>query len=224
MTRPVLCARQLRKSYQSGRNAVAVLRGVDLVLQPGESMSIRGVSGSGKSTLLQLLAGLEQPDGGEIQWEGQGIDPRRVGELSRQRARFLGMVFQSHYLMPEMNVLENVLLAARIAGRLSRQDGDRARSLLRELGLGERESHLPQQLSGGECQRVAIARALINSPRLILADEPTGNLDEANGAEVVELLLRMATEKGTAIILVTHHPGHAGRTGIRLGLHEGVLG
>jgi putative ABC transport system ATP-binding protein/lipoprotein-releasing system ATP-binding protein len=214
---PVLQAVALAKSYLSGDRRIEVLRGVDLTVAAGESVSIRGESGSGKSTLLHLLAGIDTPDAGQVAWAGRPSLP------VERRAAMIGMVFQSFYLIPELNTFENVLMAARVAGTPRAAARTRARELLARVGLAGREAHLPAQLSGGERQRAAIARALVNSPTLLLADEPTGNLDEATGASVIELLLGLGAETKTALVLVTHNAAHAARTARQLFLHEGVL-
>jgi predicted ABC-type transport system involved in lysophospholipase L1 biosynthesis ATPase subunit len=214
----VLSARGLRKNYRSGDALLEVLRGVDLDIAPGESVSIRGESGSGKSTLLNLLAGLDAPDTGSVAWDGSGDTG------ARRRAAFLGMVFQSFYLVPELDACANVLLARRILGGLDAAARSRARELLDHVGLADRAHHLPSQLSGGERQRVALARALMNRPKLIVADEPTGNLDERTGNAVVELLLGLCTSANTALVLVTHNAAHAAKTRRSLVLTAGVLG
>lgn len=216
MSDVVLSAVGVRKSYPSGDRRIEVLCGVDLRIAAGESVSIRGESGSGKSTLLNLLSGLDAPDAGEIRWDG-------AAPAAGRRGRHLGMVFQSFYLIPELDALENVLMAGRMLGSPGAESRARARDLLERVGLGGRASHLPAQLSGGERQRVAVARALMNSPRLLLADEPTGNLDERTGEAVIDLLLGLSRETGTALVLVTHNPAHAARTGRALTLHDGVL-
>lgn len=213
---PVMSAHALRKTYLSGTQHLEVLRDVTLEVRMGESISIRGESGSGKSTLLNLLSGLDTPDAGTIHWAGASPAPSR-------RAEFLGMVFQSFYLIPELNAEQNVLMAARIRRSPGAADRARARDLLRRVGLAERANHLPMQLSGGERQRVAVARALMNSPKLLLADEPTGNLDEHTGDAVIELLLTLCRETGTALILVTHNIAHAKKANRSLFLHDGVL-
>ena len=217
MSDAVLSARGLRKNYRSGDALLEVLRGVDLDIAPGESVSIRGESGSGKSTLLNLLAGLDAPDTGSVAWDGSGDTG------ARRRAAFLGMVFQSFYLVPELDALANVLLARRILGGVDAAARARARELLGQVGLGERAHHLPSHLSGGERQRVALARALMNSPRLILADEPTGNLDEGTGNAVVELLLGLCASANAALVLVTHNVAHAAKTRRSLVLTRGRL-
>ncbi|MFM8619631.1 MAG: ABC transporter ATP-binding protein [Opitutaceae bacterium] len=206
----------MRKSYPSGDRRIEVLCGADLRVAAGESVSIRGESGSGKSTLLNLLSGLDSPDAGEIRWDG-------AAPAAGRRARFLGMVFQSFYLIPELDAWQNVLMAGRMLGSPGAESRARARDLLERVGLGGRASHLPAQLSGGERQRVAVARALMNSPRLLLADEPTGNLDERTGEAVIDLLLGLSRETGTALVLVTHNPAHAARTDRALTLHDGLL-
>ena len=217
MSDAVLRAQGLRKGYQSGDRRIDVLRGVDLAVAAGESVSIRGESGSGKSTLLHLLAGLDAPEAGSLAW----ADSADTGAL--RRAAFLGMVFQAFYLIPEIDARANVLLARRIRGRIDAAARARAGELLARVGLAERAHHLPAHLSGGERQRVAVARALMNSPRLILADEPTGNLDEDSGDAVIDLLLGLCRETGTALVLVTHNPGYAAKTQRRLYLRNGVL-
>jgi putative ABC transport system ATP-binding protein/lipoprotein-releasing system ATP-binding protein len=215
---PVLSARGLRKSFASGDATLEVLRGVDLDVAAGESVSIRGESGSGKSTLLNLLAGLDAPDSGTVLWDGS------ADTGAGRRASYLGMVFQSFYLVPELDACANVLLARRIQGRIDAAARKRARDLLADVGLGDRAHHLPAHLSGGERQRVALARALMNNPRLIVADEPTGNLDERTGNAVVDLLLGLCTSANTAVILVTHNAAHAAKTRRSLVLTAGVLG
>jgi predicted ABC-type transport system involved in lysophospholipase L1 biosynthesis ATPase subunit len=201
-----------------------VLSGVDLAVAAGETLSIRGESGSGKSTLLNLLAGLDRPDAGELFWGADAAHRLSLGELTARRGRFLGMVFQAYYLIPEIDASANVLMAARLVGRVGDAERERASTLLRRVGLGERGHHLPSQLSGGERQRVAVARALMNRPQVILADEPTGNLDERTGDEVISLLLEVCAEERTALVLVTHNPAHAARAARRFALHNGELG
>ncbi len=214
----VLRARGLKKSFVSGERTLGVLNGVDLDVVAGESVSIRGESGSGKSTLLHLLAGLDTLDAGEVTWSGD------TALTAARRGRYLGMVFQSFYLIPELTALDNVLMAARMVGRIGASERARAADLLNRVGLAERDQHVPAKLSGGERQRVAVARALMNRPRLLLADEPTGNLDEHTGDEVIGLLLELCRETETALVLVTHNPAHASRTGRQLKLHDGQLG
>lgn len=214
MSDTILSARGLTKSFMSGDRRIEVLRGVDLDVTAGESVSIRGESGSGKSTLLNLIAGLDAPDSGTLSWAGAPVHADR-------RAAFLGMVFQSFYLIPELDALANVLMASRIVKPPGPAEKARAKDLLNRVGLAERASHLPAHLSGGERQRVAVARALMNSPKLLLADEPTGNLDEHTADAVIELLLGLCRETGTALVLVTHNADHARKTGRHLFLREG---
>jgi len=213
---PILTARGLTKKYLSGTQRLEVLRGVDLDVAAGESVAIRGESGSGKSTLLNLLAGLDAPETGSLAWAGAPADAGR-------RAAFLGMVFQAFYLIPELDAFQNVLMAARMLGVPGAAERTRAKELLARVGLAERTAHLPSQLSGGERQRVAVARALMNSPQLLLADEPTGNLDERTGDAVIELLLGLCAETRTALVLVTHSATHAKKAQRTLFLREGLL-
>lgn len=214
---PILRVEGVQKSFTSGDRKIEVLRDVAFAISAGESASIRGESGSGKSTLLNLFAGLDAPDAGRIELEGR----TRIDAAAR--GRLIGIVFQSFYLIPELNAYENVLMAARVAGVLNAETRQRATELLRRVGLADRAHHVPAQLSGGERQRVAVARALINSPRLLLADEPTGNLDEKTGDGVIDVLLGLCDETKTALVLVTHNAAHASRCAQKFLLHEGVL-
>lgn len=213
----------LHKTYPSGDRTLAVLSGVDLAVAAGETVSIRGESGSGKSTLLNVLAGLDRPDRGELFWGAETAHQLSLGDLTARRGRFLGMVFQSYYLIPEIDAFANVLLGARMVGAVGATERARATTLLRRVGLAERGHHLPAQLSGGERQRVAVARALMNRPAVILADEPTGNLDERTGDEVITLLLEVCVEEKAALVLVTHNPAHAKRCARQLRLHAGTF-
>ncbi len=215
MSDAVLSARGLVKSFPSGDRRLEVLRGVDFEVGAGETVSIRGESGSGKSTLLHLLAGLDTPDAGTVAWSGS------PDTGAARRATYLGFVFQSFYLISELDALQNVLMAARILRPPGAADLARAKDLLSRVGLAERQRHLPAHLSGGERQRVAVARALMNSPRLLLADEPTGNLDEQTGAAIIDLLLGLSAETKTALVLVTHNLAHASRCTRQLRLHLG---
>lgn len=216
----VLQARGLSKVFASPAGPLPVLTDVSLEVFAGESVSIRGSSGSGKTTLLQQLGGLDQPDAGEVRIlaPGGGLVPPRSS-----LGRGVGFVFQNYQLMPELTALENVALAALIAGTPSVAATEAARALLTQVGLGARLEHLPARLSGGECQRVAIARALVNRPSVILADEPTGNLDERTGVEIMDLLLGVVADRGAALILVTHSREFAERASRRLVLSGGVL-
>lgn len=224
MTELLIDAKGLKKSFLSGTKPIPVLDGVDFSLSAGKSCSIRGESGSGKSTLLNVLSGLETADSGELYWSGKKVSGLSLSSLAAERAARIGFVFQAYYLAPELNSLENVLLAARIHRRIDSTVTDRAVQLLEKVGMGHRIKHSSTKLSGGERQRVAVARALINDPPVILADEPTGNLDETTGEAVMELLIEMTTGQDKSLVLVTHNPDFAARTQQQLNLHLGKLG
>jgi lipoprotein-releasing system ATP-binding protein len=216
-------ARDLVKTYRDGERRVEVLRGADLAVEPGELVAVVGPSGSGKSTLLHLLGGLDRPDRGEVVIGGERLADHRGAALAAFRNRTIGFVFQFHQLLPDFTALENVMLPGRIAGREPREVLERARALLADVELAERLDHFPNQLSGGERQRVALCRALALEPPLLLADEPTGNLDPASGERVLELLLELQRRHGTTGVLVTHNPEVAERCARILVLDEGVL-
>ena len=216
---PVLEARGVTKTVGSGRGARPVLGDVSLQVNAAEVVAVLGRSGSGKSTLLHLLGGLDAPDAGQIVIAGQDITKQRPRALARSRLRHIGFVFQSFHLIEELSGEENVLLPARLPGAL-RGGEQRARRLIAELGLTEIAGRRPHELSGGEQQRLAIARALVNDPELVLADEPTGNLDQDNGAIVLELL-RGLTDR--AVVIVTHEPEAAAIADRVLHLNEGRL-
>ncbi|MFP6887412.1 MAG: ABC transporter ATP-binding protein [Opitutales bacterium] len=218
-------AEGLTKSFSYGDDCIEVLCGADLRLSAGRSVSIRGESGCGKTTLLNLLARLDTADSGKLRWAGECHDPTSSpgARDATRRAHFLGVVYQAYYLVPELNALENVLLAGRLAGVLDGETKQRGRELLNRVGVGNRERQLPQKLSGGERQRVVIARALLNRPRVILADEPTGNLDEHTAGEVMELLLAACHEEDASLVLVTHNPAYAKATDDALFLSDGNL-
>jgi len=220
MPEPVLRASGLSRSYASPAGPLSVLNEVSLEVRAGESVSIRGSSGSGKTTLLQILGGLDLPDAGKVEvlLPGRGLCPPRLA-----LGRGVGFVFQNYQLMPELSALENVALAARIAGVPSAEAARRARELLGQVGLSARADHLPSKLSGGECQRVALARALVNRPPVLLADEPTGNLDERTAEEVMSLMLGVVATLGTALVLVTHSREFAERASRRYVLSGGAL-
>ena len=218
---PVIHAVNIAKSFRTASGELPVLRGVDFTLRAGESVSIRGESGSGKTTLLYILSALETPTQGQLYWNGERVDGRSNDWTASRRARWMGMVFQAYHLMPELNALENVLMARRIVGKVRAEDIARASELLKRVGLENRAGHVPAKLSGGECQRVAVARALMNRPGVILADEPTGNLDEATGEEVMALLLELTQQEHSALVLVTHNAAHAERTDRSLFLSRG---
>ncbi|HXF11356.1 MAG TPA: ABC transporter ATP-binding protein [Desulfuromonadaceae bacterium] len=215
MNDSLLSARGLAKSYAMGNRTLEVLRGVDLEVSTGDFLALRGASGAGKSTLLHLVGGLDSPNAGEILFRGQNLTRFSEGELTRFRNRRVGFVFQSYHLLPELTALENVCLPARMARRPAVEMAQRAAGLLDSVGLKNRLAHKPYELSGGEQQRVAVARALINEPELLLADEPTGNLDSQTGGEIIELLKRLRTEKSMTLIIATHDAkvaAHAQRT------------
>ena len=216
-------AKGLRKVYQDGVRRVEVLSGVDLAVEPGELVAVVGPSGSGKSTLLHLLGALDRPDSGWIRIGDRSLAGQSPAQLAAFRNRTIGFVFQFHQLLPDFTALENVLLPGRIAGEEPQRLLARALGLLEEVGLGHRLDHFPSQLSGGERQRVAICRALVLEPPLLLADEPTGNLDPASGEQVFELLLELQERHGTTGVLVTHNPEIAGRCARILRLEGGVL-
>tara|TARA_X000000950_G_scaffold203183_1_gene244519 strand:- start:1153 stop:1845 length:693 start_codon:yes stop_codon:yes gene_type:complete len=219
----LLEAKALGKHFPGADSVISVLDGVDFTLRPGESVSIRGESGSGKSTLLNVLSGLERADSGQLFWEGKDVTKYSLSKLAAARMRFMGFVFQAYYLAPELNALENVLLGARIAGRVDASVRERAEALLLRVGLKERIRQSSTKLSGGERQRVAVARAMINDPSLVLADEPTGNLDESTGHAVMDLLMEIAEESQKCLILVTHNLDFAARTQRQLTLHLGKM-
>jgi len=201
---PFLSARGLSKTYTMGRRTLEVLRGVDLTVARGEFLALRGASGAGKSTLLHLIGGLDSPNAGEIFFNDRNLAKFSEGELTQFRNRRVGFVFQAYHLLPELTALENVCLPARVA-RISAVDSEkRGRELLARVGLAKRVEHKPSELSGGEQQRVAIARALVNEPELLLADEPTGNLDSQTGGEIIELLKSLRVEKQMTLIIATH--------------------
>ena len=220
---PVLRARGIEKRFSSGGRLISVLRGADLEVDRGESVSIRGESGAGKTTFLHIVAGLEEAESGDISWGGERISELSASRLAHRRSRWVGMVFQAFYLIPEMDALENVVMASRISGDSRAAVWERAKGLLRRVGLGERLHSETTQLSGGEKQRVALARALMNRPALLLADEPTGNLDERTASGVIELLLEICREEDASLLLVTHNPRFSGRTDRQLMLSEGLF-
>ncbi len=204
MSDPLLIARDLRKRYTLGRRDVEVLRGVSVEIHAGEFVALRGASGAGKSTLLHLLGGLDTPDSGEIIVSGQNLARISSAALSRFRTERIGFIFQAYHLLPEFDALENVSIPGRIARHSGQNVQARARSLLERVGLGARLDHRPYELSGGEQQRVAIARALINQPSVIIADEPTGNLDSHTGQEILGLLQEIRAELNTTLLIATH--------------------
>ncbi len=201
----LLSARALDKRYASGDNMITVLDGVDFDLRPQEMCAIVGASGSGKTTLLQILGTLDSPDSGELVFKGENLLRQSDSALARHRNTELGFIFQFHHLLPEFSALENVMMPGRIAGTLGPDVQQRARDLLAQVGLEKRVHHRSGELSGGEQQRVALARALVMQPALLLADEPTGNLDANSGQRVFELLRELSQSYGLAVVMVTHN-------------------
>ena len=207
----LLAARNVGKTYLIGQRSLEVLRQVNLAVVRGEFLAVRGASGAGKSTLLHLLGGLDSPTAGEIRFEGKNLAALSGRELAAFRNRKVGFVFQAYHLFPELNALENVCLPARMARMDAARAEARGRELLKRVGLVERLEHRPGGLSGGEQQRVAIARSLINDPGMILADEPTGNLDSHTGEEIIELLCALRAERQTTLMIATHDARVAAR-------------
>jgi len=213
----------LRKSFETGDGRIEVLRGLDFSVGAGERIAIVGASGVGKSTLLHILGTLDHPTAGRVEFRGEDLFARSSRELARIRGRSLGFIFQFHHLLPEFNAVENVMMPGLIRGESFAHMRPRATALLGEVGLGHRIEHPVGKLSGGERQRVAVARALVLEPALLLADEPTGNLDPKTGDQVLDLLLEMNRAHGTALVVVTHSPSLAKRLGRQLVLADGHL-
>jgi len=222
---PMIVVEGLRKSIRNGPRTVDILKGLDFSIPQGQFAAIMGASGSGKSTLLGLLAGLDTPSSGDVHLNGTAISYLSEDKLAQVRGKTIGFVFQSYQLIPTLTALENVLLPYEL--NADAQDSDagmaRARELLTNVGLGDRLDHYPVQLSGGEQQRVALARAFILRPPIVLADEPTGNLDTTNGAHVLELLLNLNRTEGTTLVLVTHDPVLSTYANRRIVLRDGLI-
>lgn len=219
----LLNARNVSKSYAVGKRPLEVLRGVSLSVKRGDFLALRGASGAGKSTLLHLLGGLDSPNAGEIWFGGQDLASLSNLELARFRSTKVGFVFQAYHLLPELDALENVCLPARLARMPFEAAARRGRELLARVGLAQRMEHRPYELSGGEQQRVAIARALMNEPELVLADEPTGNLDSHTGEEIIELLCALRTERNVTLLIATHDARVAARAPLALDLVDGQI-
>jgi lipoprotein-releasing system ATP-binding protein len=208
---PLLVGQELEKEYRTGPEVIRVLRGVSVAIHPGETVALLGASGVGKSTLLHLLGGLDRPTAGRVLFDGQDVFARGEAGLVRYRRHQVGFVFQFYNLLGEMTALENTMIPALLARRPAREARQLAAEALAEVGLADRIRHRPGELSGGEQQRVAIARALINRPRVVLADEPTGNLDPKTSEVIFDLFLRLGAERGVAFLIATHNPDLARR-------------
>jgi ABC-type lipoprotein export system ATPase subunit len=219
----LVTAKAVSKTYAMGRRSVQVLRELDFQVARGEFVALRGASGAGKSTLLHLLGGLDSPDHGEIWFAGQNLATLSPGDAAQVRSRRIGFVFQAYHLMPELDALENVCMPARIAHVPSQMAEARGRELLAQVGLADRTEHRPGELSGGERQRVAIARALINQPDLILADEPTGNLDSHTGGEIIDLLCMLREQNRSTLVIATHDVSVAARAPKTVNLVDGQI-
>ncbi|HEY4346167.1 MAG TPA: ABC transporter ATP-binding protein [Gaiellaceae bacterium] len=215
--------RDVVKSFSKGSLKVTAVAGVSIAIDAGEFVALEGPSGSGKTTLLQLLGALDRPTSGQVLFEGRDLGKLRDHDLSELRLRAFGYVFQQFNLIPTLTALQNVELGLAPTRPGSGELKSRASALLAEVGLADRAGHLPSQLSGGEQQRVAIARALVVEPRVILADEPTGNLDTKTGADVIDLLAGLAAQRGATVIVATHDAGLAARAPRRLAMRDGVL-
>ena len=221
----VLRSNGIEKKFKSksGTEDLHILRGVNLEVRGGEIISIIGSSGSGKSTLLHIFGGLDRPDSGEVYWNEESIYEYKSDKLAVLRNNMVGFVFQFHHLLPEFTAVENVMMPALIRGNSQRESEQRAEKLLERFGLSERLMHRPSEMSGGEQQRVSMARALMNKPSLILADEPTGNLDEKNTEAILELLFELRNTEDVSIVLITHEKEIATRCDTLYSLQHGVL-
>ncbi|OOF87732.1 lipoprotein-releasing ABC transporter ATP-binding protein LolD [Rodentibacter ratti] len=223
MSQYLLQCENINKFYQEGDNQTQVLKGVSFAMQPNELVAIVGSSGSGKSTLLHTLGGLDQPSSGEVFIKGQSLQKASESELAKLRNQNLGFVYQFHHLMADFSALENIMMPLLIGRQNKTEAKDRAEKMLNAVGLSHRISHRPSALSGGERQRVAIARALVNHPALVLADEPTGNLDHKTTESIFELIQTLNQEQNIAFLLVTHDMGLAEKLSRRLTMQDGIL-
>ena len=224
MSSPLMQATDLRKIYANGLKEVEVLKGIDLLVEPGQMTAIVGASGSGKTTLLQILGTLAPATGGQLLFKGSRLDQKSDNELAAFRNRSLGFIFQFHHLLPEFSALENVMMPALISGQSRQQAEKPARQLLAAVELDHREQHRVHELSGGEQQRTALARSLIMEPELLLADEPTGNLDSRAGGLVFNLLQSICRDRSLAVLMVTHNRLLADQMDRCLTLRDGILG
>ncbi|CAN0529940.1 unnamed protein product, partial [Laminaria digitata] len=220
---PALCVSDLRKSYELGKDSIPVLQGLSLDVQPGEMVAIMGPSGSGKTTLLNCIAAIDRPDGGGVDLAGNPVDYRSEKARTLLRRRDIGIVFQFFNLIPTLTVRENIALPQQIAGGARKEREARVTDLLERVGLNARSGHLPHQLSGGEMQLVSIARALVHRPALLLADEPTGNVNPAVGRSILQTLRDTVREERISVLLVTHSPEHAAWADRICFLKEGVI-
>ncbi len=219
---PLVQVENLEKSYRLGKVVVHALRGVSLTLHQGEFVVVRGPSGSGKTTLLNIVGTLDKPSSGRVLMEGEDLASMKDGQLTRLRRYKIGFVFQFHNLIPVLTALENIQLPLLTAGVRPKQAEERARTLLTQVRLADRADHLPDELSGGEQQRVAIARALANKPRLVLADEPTGDLDTKTGGEVVQAMYDLARNENATVFVVTHDPVVSGKADRLFEMRDGI--
>lgn len=223
MTNEILRIENLTKNYVSQSETLSVLKGVNLSVQTGERVCVIGESGNGKSTLLNILGGIDSASGGSVVAGKYELTKMTEDELTEYRSSFVGLIFQFHYLLKDFTALENIFLPAYMAGMAKGEAMAKAKKLLADVGLSERAGHLPSELSGGERQRIAVARALINDPQLILADEPTGNLDPANASMIGDLLFDMTRRYNKTLLLVTHDMGLAKKGGKLYEMKDGVL-
>lgn len=217
----ILSAKGVKKSYKITKtSSLPVLKGIDLEIYDGEIVAIVGKSGTGKSTLLHILGTLDKPDSGEVLFEGNNVFAMRERQISEFRNKSLGFIFQFHHLLPEFTAIENVMIASMISGK---RNEEKAMELMKEVGISERANHKPSEISGGEAQRVAIARALINSPRLVLADEPTGNLDSENADAIIDLLFNLRDKFNHTFVIVTHNDEFAEKCDRVIHLQDGMV-